>query len=190
MVKHVVELCVLFQVPILVVENLREILRKKCGISTTTFAIKKDFCENTDLRAIAACIKQIHLNYPFLETHINYLRPVDSQPYTETVEQEQKPEIHKKPAIKTPLNEEAIKRKFHLPRKSPTSRTFIPSTNKSETNIIEAMESEDFIPIPSEPPRQQPTKRSYKSLIVQRLKGNPNRNKRKIDQIKRKRTHD
>ncbi|XP_018578447.1 uncharacterized protein LOC108916634 isoform X2 [Anoplophora glabripennis] len=189
MVRHVLDTAILYRVPIIIFDDLRHLLFKVCGISSVIIGISKNINPESKLNLIKESVIQIFEKLPEPLDHINYNRSIKnvsnmetSQPSTQQVED-------KDSSLLTNSDELIDGSTIYLIRKSKDKRVFIP--DKSEYVNIHKMEvdSTGFLPF-SEPSRietdNKSIKTNYKSLIVKRLKGNPNRNKRKIENLKRK----
>lgn len=74
MVKHVVNLAVLQNVPAVAVPSLRDSLKRQTGLTGACFCLKTGFDSNTPLQVIDGTIKEVARKYPVPKHHINYKR--------------------------------------------------------------------------------------------------------------------
>ncbi|XP_028128495.1 uncharacterized protein LOC114324822 [Diabrotica virgifera virgifera] len=213
LVQHLIDQAVLYTVPIICVTNLKETLKSVTGINSVGVAFSKEITSDNSVNLLIEKISHIFKTLPTPEDHINYNRSLE--PYVTEHESEEK-EAPKKEIVKVDVVQ--IRKKVYLIRSDPKSRAFIPEfketkfshkmevndnnmevddTYKREVKDKPKMETDDtgFIAFTEEPEEEkleeqpkQKVKVKYKSLIVKRLKGDPNRNKRKIENLKLKQT--
>lgn len=184
MVKHVVDLAVLHNTPLLIVPNLKTILKEHIGINSMVLAFKLNAEIPSNYSIIIEEIKEIYTKHLPPEKHINFNRieAVEEAPQAMDVEIATKEKIETIASFKN----------CHLRRQDTTQRVFVPelSTDGEATTVLDKTSTDlNYIPIGDiKVSKKEPTKPkvSYKSLIVKRVTGNKDRNKKKIDTLKRK----
>lgn len=186
MVEHIIDQSILLQIPVLVVPELRKVVKDTCGISSVTIA----FTDVIKYAEIHEAIEQIAVNYPIPRNHIHFNR----------ITAENSVIVIDDSIIE--INEEEDRRNFseqncddkqqdpstdgiYLYRKSVTERVFVPEKSCGQMNNPGhmPMDSMEFLPFAVS---SAPTLPKFKSLMVKRMKGDVNRTKRKITQIKGK----
>lgn len=166
LVKHVVDLCIIKNIPILVIPELRQSLHQRCGVSAVVFGVK-----NND--SLVQTIKNIHSTFPVPKDHMHYLQMVKHK----------EDNVLKSNVKKTKIEEcdKATDHKvLYLYRTSKSERVFKPEKSEIKVANVAAPIKEDceFMAL-DESVEESIPKVDYKALVVKRLKGNKNREKRK-----------
>lgn len=169
LVKHVMDMCVIKNVPVLVVPQLREVLKQRAGMSAVAFGVKDD----GDL--LAQTVKNIHMNYPVPEDHIHSFRRQEC----EGIENKEAVDVE----MEVETCREMVERKeLFLRRASKTERAFKAESSESAAAIVsvpaKGQGDVGFLCL-EESVGKTVKKVNYKALIVKRLKGNKEREKRK-----------
>ncbi|KAG5875501.1 hypothetical protein JTB14_036947 [Gonioctena quinquepunctata] len=181
MVQHLIDLAVLYRTPVLVIDNLRNLLKDHTGISSLVLGIHKKTSKSS-LSSMKKTIYDLFEKFPCPKNHINYNRSIkkqinekmDSSSNVKTVE----------PYIK--ICDDKIRAEVHLKRENKQKRVFVPLIiEEVKQSPKMQIDETDFIAFSDEPIEKKVVKPLYKSLIVKRLKGDSNRNKRKIDTLKK-----
>lgn len=181
MVEHVIDQSVLMRIPVLVVPELREVLKKTCRISSVTIAFTDKYTE------VCEAIEQIAVKYPIPMNHIHFNRItsdasviVIDDSVMDINEEEDKNSSEQNCDDK---QEKPSTEGIYLFRKSITERVFVPEKSSEQIKNLGHMQldSMEFLPFGVS---LAPTLPKYKSLMVKRMKGDVNRTKRKITQIK------
>lgn len=174
LVKHVLDMCVIKNVPVLVVPGLREILLQRTGLSGVVFGAK-----NNDL--LAQIIRNIYVNHPVPENHIHYFRMLKN----EEKHFKSDSEIACTEMEQTEREVEEQDESVYLYRTSKNERVFKPESaqNTSVNAIVKSKQDIGFLSLETKVV-QTTQKPNYKALIVKRLKGNKEREKRKREMIK------
>lgn len=167
LVKHVIDMCVIKNLPVLVVPELRQILLQRAGVTGVVFGVK-----NNNL--LTQTIKDIHMNYPVPEDHIHYFRSLKCE--------EADFKVNEAVPVEDAAMEETEEQDLYLYRSSTKERVFKPETSQSSVAIVAAplKQEHSFLSL-EEKTAQKP---NYRALIVKRLKGNKNREKRKREIVK------
>ncbi|CAG9774086.1 unnamed protein product [Ceutorhynchus assimilis] len=190
MVEHLLDSSVLLRIPTLVVPGLRDILKTTCGISSAALALT----DTEKFKELQLIVKNLHEKYPVPKRHINYQRSLIDEDQTNNqsvvvIEDEDCPKTTEDSVIVVEdpmvvIDDDNEKSTVYLYRDSKNKRVFVPS--KSDAGpIIGEVATNLFLSLCDV---DSPPKKLYKSLKVRRIKGNHNRNKMKIGQIKEKRT--
>lgn len=171
LVKHVVDMCIIKNVPILVIPELRQTLQQRFGVSSVAFGVKSnDF--------LVEVLKNVHVNYPVPEDHIHYLRMLehDAEKDSERVVVE---EVQMEETDNDDEKEDANK-DLYLYRTSKHERVFKPAKSEGKVENAAAVSKPDvgFVSLDVGVEKTD-QKSNYKALIVKRLKGNKDREKRK-----------
>lgn len=169
---HIVDMCVIKNVPILVVPELTKSLSNRTGFSSVVFAVKN---ENHPL---THTVRDICINYPVSEDHIHYCRKLKCEEnFTEEVKDITMQE--------TVTSEEKAKKDFYLYRTSKHERVFKPEPSKPASDLpVFVTQSAGFLSLEDDTQKHEPKRKlSYKALVVKRLKGNKDREKRKREVI-------
>ncbi|KAJ8927576.1 hypothetical protein NQ314_019941 [Rhamnusium bicolor] len=186
MVQHVIDQAVLYGVPVIIFNDLRNLLKRVCGISSIVVSIGKRINRESKLNLVKESIETIFRKCPAPVNHINYQRSLGN----EVIFMESENEKEKPKPIEHKINEDEIRRSVYLIRTSKDRRVFVPKFDEKEV-ISNKMEVDEtgFLAFPQNPSEVENKiiKSNYKSLVVKKLKGNPNRHKRKIESLKRKR---
>ncbi|XP_072387239.1 uncharacterized protein [Diabrotica undecimpunctata] len=214
LVQHLVDQAVLYTVPIICVTGLKETLKSVTGINSVGVAFSKEITSENSVNLLIQKISHLFKNVPPPENHINYNRSLD--PYVPEHESKEK-EAPKKEIVKVDVvqirkkvyltRSDPKSRAFipefkeakptHKMEVNDTYKMEVDDTYKTEVNNKPKMDIDDtgFIAFTEEPeeekleePPKHKVKVKYKSLVVKRLKGDPNRNKRKIENLKLKKT--
>lgn len=192
MVKHVINLAVLKKVPILVVPDLRNILKSKTGIASVAIAIKKKLSSEEFTRISGVC-KKVFENYPVPPTHINYNRQEENP--TDLIGEEKRNKTkqvlfstNSKLSKENESEKQEKSTQFHLLRKNKTERSFIPelsiSGDNSQKRLNKLQDSADFLSFGTK--EINAGLKTYKSLKIKRIKNNSNRSKKKIEMLQKK----
>ncbi|KAL3272705.1 hypothetical protein HHI36_014169 [Cryptolaemus montrouzieri] len=130
LVDHIVDLAILHNVPLLVVSELKDILKEYCGLESLVIAIKTTDIK-PNLSKIVKVVKEISENYPPPAQHINSKRiEQDNNNYqiSEVDTQLKNTNFVEKTRESTKIQ------KCHLYRTTVNERTFIPENSKK--NLI------------------------------------------------------
>lgn len=170
LVKHVVDMCIIKNVPILVIPELRQSLQRRFGVSAVVFGVKSnDF--------LVEVLKKVHVNYPVPKDHIHYLRMLEhdvekdsDSVVVEEVQMEESDDDEK----------EDVNKVLYLYRTSKRERVFKPAKSEGKFENAAAVSKPDvgFVSL-DDGGEKTDQKSNYKALIVKRLKGNKDREKRK-----------
>lgn len=209
LIKHVVDMAAIASVPVLLLPNLKELLKENTGISSVAVGIQKTVPDNSKLHIIAEKVKEIHKRYPVPESYINYYRmqteKSDNEELIQTYENlknknnqtlqtnsnscqisETKQELmvvsgedSVGPAKTTDVGD------VYLFRQNKTQRIFVPDKSEPIKNSMNLNNSLDFLSLDIAGKNTNNSKKTYKSLIVKRLKGNKDRDKRKREIMKK-----
>lgn len=173
------DLCIIKDVPVLVVPELREKLRQRFGVSAVVFGVKEN-------ELLVRTLKNIQSKYPVPEDHIHSLRIVkregvdivknNSLVTVEEVEMEEN------------SDEKLDISSLYLHRTSNSERVFKPEMSQIKSSNVAAPTKRDLEYFAlnesvEKPPSLPPQKINYKALVVKRLKGNKNREVRKKEII-------
>ncbi|KAJ3645825.1 hypothetical protein Zmor_023453 [Zophobas morio] len=182
-VQHIIDQAVLYHVPVLIVDNLKQICKNKCGISGAVVALKKSIRPDSELGIIQQTIFSISENYPVPENHINACRrtldiTTITIPDSEAGDECDLDDVKEKSEVKPD---------FHLKKEDKGKRVFVPQAPVKEKVM-------DFISLDSNCVNFESTnskkiesvKIPYHKLKVKRVQGNKNRNKRKMEKFKKK----
>lgn len=183
MVEHVIDQSVLMRIPVLVVPELRKVLQETCRISSVTIA----FTDVIKYAEVCQAIEQIAVNYPIPRNHIHFNR-ITSEASVIVIDDsvmdinEEKDENCSKQNCDDKQGEPSTEG-IYLFRKSVTERVFVPEKSSEQIKNLGHMQldSMEFLPFGVS---LAPTLPKFKSLMVKRMKGDVNRAKRKITQIK------
>lgn len=213
MVQHIIDEAVLYKIPIIIFDNLRDFVYKICGIRSAVIGISKNISPESKLSLIKENVIQIFEKCPPPIKHINYnrLRQNGSSEIQENAadvsKQENKLnnnsnreyEMEISPQIEDGRNDESTKHEsenndpkpsLYLKRESKDKRVFVPEEIEENVKSYKMeVDSTGFLAFSGSSAPEVKNKTvatNYKSLIVKRLKGDPNRNKRKIASFKRK----
>ncbi|CAH1116199.1 unnamed protein product [Phaedon cochleariae] len=179
MVQHLVDMAVLKNIPILAVDNLRSLLKTQCGIGSVALAIHREIPTESKLNLIKDLVHTLFTTCSVPVNHINYKRSIDNH-----VAAHPQPNITKQKEPKIPVDENAIRQLVHLKRQNQHSRTFKPELSTIDKKVTKLQVDETgFLAFSDDPVEEKPLKH-YKSLIVKRLRGDKNRNKRKMKSLK------
>uniref|UniRef100_A0A1Y1N6Z2 Ribosomal protein eL8/eL30/eS12/Gadd45 domain-containing protein n=1 Tax=Photinus pyralis TaxID=7054 RepID=A0A1Y1N6Z2_PHOPY len=178
-VKHVVDICVLHKVPILVVPNLKNLLKEVMNLPSLVVAFKRT---KLDYSRVNGVIKEIYRNYPPPKDHIHSNRDFEdnAMDVSESNSDSEDPQL---PSL-------------YLQRTS-SERVFIPQPSRRRESIDSDLKvkGEEFLSFETERPIQltpavsearKEGKVSYKSLLLKRVASDKNRDIKKIVQLKKK----
>jgi ribosomal protein L7Ae-like RNA K-turn-binding protein len=178
LVQHILDQAVLYNVPVLVVQDLRDIFKSKCGLSAVTIALRQTIKSDSKLGLIQQTISNIYENYPVPKTHINYHRQLGTVTISDS-EDEKNEEVNESGDEVTEV------KSYLLKREKDKKRAFVPE--KSKAGEVESfIELESSFGTTSSVNNAEKMKIEYHSLTVKRVKGNKNRTKRKIEKFKTK----
>lgn len=189
MVKHIIDMAVLKNKPTLIVPNLRSLLRETTGITSVVFAFKQNVISDHLLEIIKTIIA-LSKNYHVPKGHINYERGllnmekdtlsniIPSKIKFEESESDEEMSVEEN-------DNSANKNEYYLYRKSKTQRVFIPdlSVNSMEMKLENTVSKKlnDFLSFEEPASKKQ---KIYKSLKVNRIRNNNDRNNKKLEMIK------
>lgn len=191
MVKHIIDLAVLRNVPTLVVAELRVILNKCVGFGGLAVGFKKNLNMDSKYWAIDQKVKELATNYPVPVNHINYARQ-------QATLESNKMEIESNKSLSTKDSKESvISKSLYLYRTSTKYRCFVPQSSRNTEEVVHKMQvdSRGFIsfgeevnekPVSENTDNVRSRKVSYKSLLIKRVRNNEDRGKKKIEMLKRK----
>lgn len=204
MVKHVVDISVLCDIPLLIVPELRILLKNCTGIVSVIIGIKNTTPPGSQLQLLAQKIKELHCNYPVPKEHVNYHRKYamltetkesvaatndsDMSQTIERVNKETSESVCRAITDTCASETNESSNQLYLFRDSKNKRVFVPVTSDGSARIIDKSEDKmEYLALDqtTEKPEIQ-TSVSYRSLIVKRLKGNKDRNRRKKDVMREK----
>lgn len=195
MVKHVVDLAVLRNVPALVVTGLRNILKERVGFGGLAVGFKKDLTMDSKYWAIDQKVKELATNYPVPVNHINYARQ-QAALESNKMEIKSNESLRKEGPIEKMQSETS--KPLYLYRTSTKYRCFVPQSSQTAEEVVHKMQidSSGFVSfgkdvlekkLDSEAVKNvRPHKVSYKSLLIKRVRNNEDRGKKKIEMLKRK----
>ncbi|VEN49062.1 unnamed protein product [Callosobruchus maculatus] len=185
MVQHIVDMAVLYKIPILVFNQLRDVLKSTCGVSSACIGISKNVASDSKLRLIKETVEIIFEKCPPPVNHINFKRSLDS---VTSEKKDIKDTTQKSKKLK--VDEETIQKSLLL-EKVGTEPAFVPPKiieKDKKTMEVESIKN-DFIPLSLSQSDQnniaKGIKKAYKHLKVKRIKGDINRNKKKIKHLKK-----
>ncbi|KAJ8916819.1 hypothetical protein NQ315_005826 [Exocentrus adspersus] len=195
MVQHILDAAVLYGLPVIIFYNLRSLLSEVCGVTSAVICINKDVSPESKLNLIVETARQIFEKYPPPVDHINYKRSLQNE---HILESSKDLENKTTTAAKTPTelnsstsDSDETEATIYLKRNSERERAFVPGSSEKNINVYKMeVDSTGFLPLSTQivEQRSNPVRATnYKSLVVKRLKGDPDRNKRKITNLKRKR---
>lgn len=176
LVKHVLDMCIIKNVAILVVPELRQSLQQRFGVSSVVFGVKKD--DNGLLQTL----KNIYANYPVPEDHMHYLK---THKQNDVVNKESDAIVVEEVEMKEPDLEITNDKSLYLYRTSKHERVFKPEKSQVKVTNTATPVKQDlgFLSLEGSIEKTAP-KLNYKALVVKRLKGNKEREKRKREVIK------
>nr|CAH7740046.1 unnamed protein product [Callosobruchus chinensis] len=184
MVQHIVDMAVLYKTPILIFSQLRDVLKSCCGVSSSCIGISKNVSSGTKLRLIKHIIETIFEKCPPPVNHINFKRSSDS--VMSDNKRVAKDSTQKSKQLE--FDEDAIQKTLHL-EKVGTEPTFVPQkiVEKDKERMEVGFIKDDFIPLSlsDQIDTAKGVKKTYKHLKVKRIKGDLNRNKKKIKHLKK-----
>ncbi|KAF5270710.1 hypothetical protein FQA39_LY01448 [Lamprigera yunnana] len=173
LVKHIIDMCVLQEKPVLLLPGLKDLLQQTTGLKSLTIGFKL----NSKYTIIDSKIKEIYKNY----------KPAINQISLKNTSAQMKMDV---------IDYAKLIRNVHLHRISKNERVFKPelSVKRESTNICSHSDAKttDFISFGDEsidvsPKEVNPkTKVSYKALLLKRVINNKNRDKKKIQWLKAK----
>lgn len=179
MVQHVIDLAILKKIPILVVSDLRNLIKYHCGIRSVALGINTPAVAN-NLLHIVNCVQNIFKSISFPEEHTNFNRSF-------VINTEQKPAEEKMDTITVDTENQMCSDKnltcnsIYLATRENCGRVFIPEVKKKiQLNEILSKEERNELTI-----QFQGKKSKYKSLKVKRLKKDSSRSKKKITSLKK-----
>lgn len=190
MVKHVVDLAVLRNVPLLVVPELRTVLKQSIGFGSLAIGFKKNLTMDSKYWAIDQKVKELAANYPVPVNHINVARQ-QVAPEVNKMETESRSDETSESRLASPPQV------YYLYRTSIKYRCFVPESTQKTDEVVHKMQvdSSGFVPFaasvlekeaPEEVSHTRPRKISYKSLLIKKVRNNEDRSKKKIEMLKRK----
>ncbi|XP_050311352.1 uncharacterized protein LOC126746969 [Anthonomus grandis grandis] len=202
MVEHLIDQSVLHHIPVLIIQSLRKLLKEKHGLGSIAIALT-DNPQNTSLLNI---IGEIYQYFPVSENHINYKRAFAKSCDTISVENDNNNNNNELEleSEKLHLCRNGAGKRCFIPGQSQKveknlqvdSIDFLAfsETRDKPHDICLTVEDDEIIVIPDTPMAKKcsekrklnssPLPKAYKSLSVKKIKGNTNRNKRKIDDMK------
>ncbi|KAK5641960.1 hypothetical protein RI129_010507 [Pyrocoelia pectoralis] len=175
LVKHIIDTCLLHNIPVLVIPNLKTLLKELMNLSSIVVSFKST---KLNYSTIVEKIEEIYLNYHSPKHHIN--SAYDFENVTALSESSSEQECSR------PIN-------LYLHRKT-NERVFIPHLSHKR-EVVDAdfkLKEEEFVSFAEDRPSQlapticKQTKVSYKSLLLKRITNNKNRDVKKIVQLKTK----
>ncbi|KAF7266645.1 uncharacterized protein LOC143206797 [Rhynchophorus ferrugineus] len=184
LVQHIIDQAVLNKVPILVVPDLRNILKQKCGIASIALALSN----NEKYACLQTKIEEISIHYPIPTNHIHYNRlqsikmPSENKQATQLTEtdtnilqvNDSKNTENKNTIADQPIT--ALNKSLYLIRTDKERRVFIPQQKKDQPTLMQ-LEKLPF--------SFNNNPELYKALKVKRSKQNKNRLKVKINALKK-----
>ncbi|EFA08514.1 uncharacterized protein LOC103313796 [Tribolium castaneum] len=171
LVQHIVDQAVLYNVPVLVAVTMRPFFKVHCGVSGAAVAFKRGVKPDSGLGLIQQTICNIYENYPVPQNHIHYHRRLD----TITISDSSNNSV----CVVSDSEDEEPAKNYHLKRKL-RKRAFVPP----EPHKV--VESVVYIELDTSVEASPVSKINYQPLTVKRLKGDKNRNKRKMQKFKKK----
>ncbi|XP_044759243.1 uncharacterized protein LOC123316978 [Coccinella septempunctata] len=193
-VKHIIEMAVLRKVPVLVVSTLKQILKECCGLESMAVGIKKNLPDSSILRSIVEIVGKINEKYPPSINHINSKR---SNIFLDIEENGSLNNVQ----TSENKNKQEKSVNYHLKRPSDGQRAFVPESNEDDPHKVIGIEAcsiselDNVASLKMKDPtyemvnqamKKKNLKKSYKALVVKRLKGNKNRQKDKTKKSKKK----
>ncbi|XP_066140513.1 uncharacterized protein [Euwallacea fornicatus] len=183
LVEHLIDNCVLMRIPVLVVPQLKSILKESCGISSIVIA----FTNSLKYSKVYEAIKNISVKYPVPRNHIHFHRIVDTANNSLIVIDDTilEPSVDEKHGSED--NNLTESHNFYLLRKNEKKREFIPEKSTQPINKAQSqIASTDVFMEFSQNPAKISVYKNYRSLKVKRTKGDCNRNKRKMDTMQKR----
>lgn len=188
LVKHIVDLAVLRDTPLLIMPNLRNILSEKVGISSTVFGIK-NLASNCRLETIAKVIIDTAKKYPVPVEHHNYKRIKKNLSDAKDVVGTGNYKVLTKGSlnVNNVVHNNRKSCKFHLNRISRNERVFVPCAQMETVTDEAKSTNNNFITFCGvDDVRIENKKKEYRFLKVNRTRNNPRRVPQKLESIKRK----
>lgn len=191
LVQHIIDEAVLYNVPVVVVSSLRDVFKSKCGISGAAVAFKKSIKPDSTLGLIQQTIHNIYENYPVPKTHIHYHRRLDNLELSSITICDSVVGASDSEAEDEVKDEQ---KNYHLTKEFFKKRAFVPEDTEKDGSTAMTQADNDivFINLNSSFEENSPVKSgakrklNYQPLTVKRLKGDKNRNKRKMESFKKK----
>lgn len=174
LVKHVIDMCIVKNVPVLVITELRQSLQQRFGVTAVVFGVKSnDF--------LVQVLKDVYVNYPVPEDHIHYLRMLQN-----CAEKDSGDVVVQEVQMKESDDEKEEVKDLYLYRTSKRERVFKPEKSEVKVvNVVAPLKPDfGFLSLEDAVEKTNPTP-NYKALVVKRLKGNKNREKRKREMIQK-----
>lgn len=187
MVEHLIDQSVLSMIPVLVVPELRGILKNTLSFPSIAIA----FIDTGKYEMVQQKIENIYKKYPVPRDHINFQRSLDLVINTPVVIIEDSIlEDSNVDTIKTSNKDTEVKPEAHnvyLYRKTGDKRVFIPgkTSNEQKNNNQMQVDSSGFLSFSADP-SPAAVEKNYTSLKVKKVRGDINRKKRKIEEMKGK----
>lgn len=196
LVKHVLEMCTIRNVPVLVIPGLKDNLSSQTNISAVAFAIKNNPDSNEVSSSVIQTVQQIYRMYPVPENYIHCYKKgtkeadVSNQNVSnlnESAVQQQDADVNEQSETEVASNEKDV----YLYRTCKSQRVFVPDPLPTDDDKVNSnascFTSRGFVPLTEKTESlKSVSKTNYRSLIVKRLKGNKDRNKRKQEFMKNK----
>ncbi|KAH1016176.1 hypothetical protein HUJ04_007444 [Dendroctonus ponderosae] len=193
MVEHLIDQCVLFRIPTLVVPNLRTKLEKICGFSSIAIG----FTQPVKYEDIQQTIEKLWVKCPVPREHINFKRSVDRMDViviNETLDtsivkaSESKANEH----MDVPNSPMSVTEcsSIYLYRKGKGERAFVPEKSSDEYKNSSKMDTDEsgFLSFSNGQNICNQTEENsdkYIPLKVKKIRGDSNRRKRKIEEMKK-----
>lgn len=212
-VKHVIDMSVLRNVPVLVLPNF-QVVTSQTGVKGIILAFKNDV-SHEKLLCVTKKVSELSSRYPIPQKHINYERSlinnkikdleadntllseqlddkmiVDDNENVSKEDETSSEEDYGRSVKKKLFDDKGVdKSKFYLYRSNNKQRIFVPKLSSASINVetpdISAQKIGNFLSFNDEDLAVD--KKPYKSLTVKRVRNNPNREQQKLANLKKRR---
>lgn len=167
MVEHILDMCVLYNIPVIITKDLRETLKESCGLTSVIMGFKKNTASQNLLNIINSIISLKEL-YPPPINHINYQRSIQVDNSINT-------NINREKPIKS-NNSIQISTKYHLKKISDSEKAFVPVCKEDKSKKEDDL---NFISFGNVEESHISTSQSYIPLVVKGIRPNKNREEQK-----------
>lgn len=173
LVQHIIDQSALLDCPVLVVANLRETLKGKCGISSVTVAFGMDPNSNSPLNVILENIVKLGEGYRKPSSHMHFSREISTIELSDSADES---------VLQHPKVETVQSTSCHLIRTQFNTRVFVPDNKKEEVRNIITLDL--CSPAPAKKKKLVP---NFRALGVKRVKANKHRAVELAQRMKKKR---
>lgn len=192
MVEHLIDQSVLFRIPTLVVPNLRTKLEEICGFSSIAIG----FTQPVKYKDVQQIIEKLGAKYPVPREHINFQRSVDLMDVisiddnldTSLIQESECKANEHVDVSSSPMSVTECS-SIYLYRTGKGERAFVPekSSDKYKNSSKLVTDESGFLPFSNGQnicSKTEPKSDKYIPLKVKKMKGDSNRRKRKIEEMK------